>query len=219
MSSRVALAALVTAILGTGASAIIRADARPAIEPVAAAPAPGANDAAHATELPAGHPKLGRRGPSTLAPPPVDEAPSLSWIAPSAWQVQTKPSAMRLATYVAPRAPGDLEDAELRIARAGGSIDDNVERWIGQFDDAGKDERTEKQVRGLRVTFVEVGGTYLGGGMPISEAAAKRKHWALLGAIVEGRGTPYFFKLTGPAATVRAARPAFEALIESVTPT
>ena len=35
---------------------------------------------------------------------------------------------------------------------------------------------------------------------------------------VERAGSPYFFKLTGPAATVRGARPAFDALVESVVP-
>lgn len=40
--------------------------------------------------------------------------------------------------------------------------------------------------------------------------------WALLGAIVEAPEQPYFFKLTGPAATVHAARPAFEALLDTI---
>jgi hypothetical protein len=49
-------------------------------------------------------------------------------------------------------------------------------------------------------------------------APTPHPHWTLLGAIVETSGSPYFFKMTGPQATVRAAHVAFDRLIESVTP-
>ena len=42
-----------------------------------------------------------------------------------------------------------------------------------------------------------------------------RDNWALLGGIVETPQGPWFFKMTGPGATVTAARGAFEALIDS----
>jgi hypothetical protein len=48
-------------------------------------------------------------------------------------------------------------------------------------------------------------------------AATSHPKWALLAAIAETSGTPYFFKLTGPLATVKAARPAFDAMIDSLT--
>jgi hypothetical protein len=40
--------------------------------------------------------------------------------------------------------------------------------------------------------------------------------WSLIGAIVSTSGTPYFFKLTGPEKSVRAARSEFDALIGSL---
>jgi hypothetical protein len=49
-------------------------------------------------------------------------------------------------------------------------------------------------------------------------ASTPRPRWSLLAAIVETAGSPYFFKLLGPAATVRAARPAFDGLVSSCTP-
>jgi hypothetical protein len=98
-----------------------------------------------------------------------------------------------------------------------GTTDANIERWLNQFDDRGKDTRAKKDVRGLKVTLVEVSGTYLGGGM-MNSPSIPHPGWALLGAVVEAPGTPYFVKVTGPAATVRSARAAFDALIDSLTP-
>jgi hypothetical protein len=40
----------------------------------------------------------------------------------------------------------------------------------------------------------------------------------LLGAVVEGEGGPWFFKLVGPAATVEAARDEFFTLLRTVRP-
>jgi hypothetical protein len=125
---------------------------------------------------------------------------------------------MRLATYGVPRAKGDVDDAEVSVMRAGGTTDANIERWLGQFTDAGKDVREVNRVAGLTVTVVTVAGTYVGGGMSPGSIAAPHPGWALLGAIVEGEGTPYFFKLTGPQSSVRAARPAFDALVASLHP-
>jgi hypothetical protein len=123
---------------------------------------------------------------------------------------------MRIATYRVPGA-GDDQSAEMSVARAGGTIDANIQRWIDQFDQAGQDTRTEKTIRGLNVTIVEVAGTYLGGGMPGAPSSA-HPGWALLAAIVQTPGSPYFFKLIGPAATLRAARSRFNSLIDSIVP-
>jgi hypothetical protein len=117
---------------------------------------------------------------------------------------------MRLATYrIGP-------DAEMAVSQAGGSIDANVDRWINQFGpDAKKNAKvTTKKVSGLDVTIVEVEGTF-GGGMGPGSGA--KDGWALLGAIVATPGMPHFFKLTGPAKTVKDARPELDELVASLT--
>ena len=48
--------------------------------------------------------------------------------------------------------------------------------------------------------------------------APARKGWSLLGAVVETSSSPYFFKMTGPTASVKAARGAFMALLDGLTP-
>ncbi len=71
-------------------------------------------------------------------------------------------------------------------------------------------------VAGLRVTRAQVGGTYLAPGGPMMQSTGKRPGYRLLGAIAEGPEGNVFFKLTGPAATVAAAEPAFDALVVSL---
>jgi len=122
---------------------------------------------------------------------------------------------MRLATYTVPRAPGDAIDAELSITRAGGSVDANADRWIGQFDAAGQQaaKKTSRKVGTLDVLVVEVQGTYSGG---MGRDSTPQAGWALLGAIASTPDMPHFFKLTGPAKSVLAARKEFDALIGSL---
>ena len=43
-----------------------------------------------------------------------------------------------------------------------------------------------------------------------------KEKYGLLGAIVSSPGGSYFFKLTGPKATVKAARPKFYEFLDSV---
>jgi len=166
--------------------------------------------------LPPDHPPIGGMNAQRV-PMGADDAPTIRWTTPAAWRAAPNPSPMRLATYRVP-APGGAPDAEMSVARAGGTTEANIQRWLGQFDDAGPDERTEKTVRGLHVTTVEVTGTYLGAGMGPGADSTPRPRWSLLAAIVETPGSPYFFKLVGPTATVHAARPAFDGLVGSCTP-
>ena len=179
-----------------------------------------------AGSLPPGHPRIDdTAGDPNGAAPPVappaqggagaDEA-TLTWKVPARWQSAPNTSSMRLATYRVPRAAGDPADGDLSIVRAGGTPDANADRWIAQFDPAAQKtaKRSARKVAGLDVLVVDVQGTY-GGGMGGDGA---HTGWALLGAIVSTPDTSYFFKLTGPAKTVAAARPDFDALVKSFAP-
>jgi hypothetical protein len=168
--------------------------------------------------LPAGHPPVDPKQPAgpIEAPAAADEDTPLRWTAPARWQVMPNPSNMRLATYRVPRAPGDAADGDLSVTRAGGSAEANIERWIGQFDESARQtaRRTTRKVGSLDVSIVEIQGTYTAG---MGAGGSAQTGWALLGAIVLTPGTPHFFKLTGPAKSVLAARTEFDALIGSLT--
>ena len=178
---------------------------------------PGTARPDNATPLPAGHPGI-NRGPGQADPSAMDPGtapePSLKWKAPPRWKLVPSASAMRIATYRIPRAPGDPADAELSIVRAGGTVPDNADRWVAQFDPVGQNgaKRTTRTVRALDVTIVEVNGTYSGGMTP---GASAMSDWGLLGAIVATPDMPHFFKLTGPAKSVAAARAEFDEFVGS----
>ncbi|MDP8998735.1 MAG: hypothetical protein M3O46_01340, partial [Myxococcota bacterium] len=169
-------------------------------------------------ELPVGHPRVDPMGSadSEMAapePPPAAQTP-LQWQMPARWQIVPNATRFRLATYRVPHAAGDAEDAELSVTRAGGSVDANAERWIGQFDASAQKtaKRVLRVVGGLQVTIVDVHGNYTAG----MGNDASRSGWALVGAIVSTPGLPHFFKLTGPAKTVLAARGEFNAMIATL---
>jgi hypothetical protein len=126
---------------------------------------------------------------------------------------------MRAATYAVPAAKA-AEAGECAVfffgPGQGGSIDANVERWAKQFEGAPRPQRSTSAVAGLRVTRVQLAGTYLAPGGPMMQSTGKQTGYRLLGAIVEGAQGNVFFKLTGPAVTVDGARAEFEALVASL---
>jgi hypothetical protein len=130
---------------------------------------------------------------------------------------------MRRAQY---RVPGPGGDAELVVfyfgPGQGGTAEDNAVRWAEQFSqpdgsspvEAMKVHRLEGSA--VPVTMVEVTGTYEGGMTMTAEPAVPRPGHMLLGGIAEGPDAPWFFKLTGPEATVRGERQAFEQMLRSL---
>jgi hypothetical protein len=148
---------------------------------------------------------------------------SLTFTAPTEWKSRTPASTMRVAEFVVPRAPGDAEDAEVIVyffGGTGGSVDANVQRWIGQFDrpkDAAADgNRTTFSVGHLKVTTVDVSGTYIAEVRPGSAERHNKPNYRMRAAVVETPKGPYFVKLTGPTGTVGAAMPAFDAFIRTL---
>lgn len=149
-------------------------------------------------------------------PKPSGAKSWLKWTAPAAFEVVDKPSPMRLATY---KFKGEAGDAEMSISMAGGDVNSNVERWKKQFTGDARSNVEERTVGAFKVTVVMVEGTYQGMTMPGAPAAGPLENAMLLGAIVEGgKGDAHFFKMTGPAKTVDAAKKPFDELIASFAP-
>ncbi|WP_437496826.1 hypothetical protein [Sorangium sp. So ce1099] len=143
----------------------------------------------------------------------------LAWDAPASFESAPNPNSMRKATYKIKRAAGDAEDAELSVSQAGGSVEANITRWVGQFSEKSDDapKRSELKVNDIKITVVEVKGTFAGSGMPGMPAASPKPNQALLGAIAETpSGELWFFKMTGPEKTVTAARADFDKFLNSL---
>ncbi|MBI1356672.1 MAG: hypothetical protein GC160_20220 [Acidobacteria bacterium] len=161
---------------------------------------------------------------SSAAPAAAESAGGLSWTAPKGWTAQQRP--MRAANYVVPAAGGDSEAGECAVyyfgAGQGGGVDANIERWISQFraPDGGSAKslakRSEKTVHGLKVSMLDLTGTYLFKPFPMAPQATPKPGYRMLAAIVPGPDAPIFFKLTAPKKTADAAEAAFLAMIESI---
>jgi hypothetical protein len=158
--------------------------------------------------------------------PPVGSgigAAALTWTVPAGWVSEAPSTRMRKAQY---RVPGEAGDAECIVfyfgPGQGGSPMANAERWAGQFTLAdGRPGRAgmkigNQQVGDVEVLSVEVAGTYQGGSPMQRENSPPKPNQMLLGAVAQGPDANWFFKLTGPEATVAAHRAAFDQLIGSL---
>jgi len=180
-------------------------------------------------ELPTGHPPVGETPPAmTIAPVPPGTgsgAAALTWTSPEGWTAEAPSSNMRRAQY---RVPGEAGDAECVVfyfgPGEGGDAMANALRWADQFTQPdGRSSREllateEIDVNGIPVLLSSVTGTY-GGGMPMmGQQAQVLPDHMLLGAVAAGPDANWFFKLTGPEATVEANREAFAGMIRSLQP-
>ena len=209
---------LVAALLALACNKSSQPSDPPAAAPAAPAPAPA--PVAPAPAAPAAAPAAATDTTTTANSP---TAGGLIWNAPSPFTSRPPKSSMRVAEY-------GIEDdptAELGVfyfgADQGGSIDANMNRWIGQYTQPDgsetKAKRSERTVNGIPVSLVEATGTYSGGmGMPGGPAPSEQKDSMLLAAIAKGPNGAVFFKLTGPRAAVTHARASFDKLVDSIKP-
>jgi hypothetical protein len=157
---------------------------------------------------------------ASLAVMRAETAAGVHWTAPESWKAQgARP--MRAATYGVPAAPGDKEDGECGIyyfgQGKGGSVDDNMKRWIGQFEPARQDAEPRKRtINGLNVTSINLSGIYTGAGGPMATTKTIKPGYRLLGAIVEAPEGLIFIMFTAPAKTAAANQVNFENLLKSL---
>ena len=176
-------------------------------------------------------PRGNTANPNMTPPPPVrgngrGNMGNLNVTIPTSWKEEAPASSMRLAQYSLPALTGDTENAELAIFdRIGGSVDQNLDRWYGQFkqpDGSASASHTQKEtftVSGMPVTLVSVKGTYSASSMMMGMGGAPmdKPGYGMLAAIVVSPEGPYYFKMTGPAKTVDGHRNEFRTFINSVS--
>jgi len=136
----------------------------------------------------------------------------LRYKAPDGWVKEQTTSSMRVAQYKLPKSEGDTEDALLVLyyfgATQGGAVQANIDRWISQMQQpdgsASKDKaKTETStVNGLKVTSVDVSGTYTAEMAPGSPGQRNDANYRMRAAVIETPKGNYFLKLVGPAKTM-----------------
>jgi len=193
-------------------------------------PASGLPDGHPSLDLPAGHPPAtaGAMPGSASLLPPVDPdagagASGLAWTTPEGWVSEPPANTMRRAQYRIPGPGGEGECVVFYFGPGqGGEPMDNATRWASQFvpegggDPVAAMKTSMSQVGEISILRVEAAGTYQSGSMMGMGSGVAKSDWALLGAIAEGPDANWFFKFTGPEATLEAQRAAFDAMVGSL---
>jgi len=187
------------------------------VEPARPADA-GAPPAAGASIPAPGMPEAGEASlGAALTPEAALAATGIQWRTPKGWR-DAGPRAMRLATYLVggpdPQLTGECAVFHFGPGMGGG-VDENIERWVGQFEGSPNVARRVLTVHGLHVSRVEIAGTFLAPGADM-QSQGRMAGWKLLGAIVEGPEGAVFFKFTGPARVIDGATHDFDGLLASL---
>jgi len=148
----------------------------------------------------------------------------LEFKAPATWTKKTPKVRIIEVEYEIPAAKGDESPGRMTVMGAGGTVEANIDRWIGQFDQPGGGETKDKakieklKVSGQDVQWVDVSGTYkdnpapFAGGKPVL-----RENYRMLAAIVQTKDSGnYFLKFYGPKATVTENEKAFRDVVDSL---
>jgi hypothetical protein len=147
----------------------------------------------------------------------------LIWDVPTEWTEVTPSSNMRLAQYTVPGSGGNGECVVFYFGPGqGGDPLANAQRWAGQFvqpdNGSSLDRMTIQDLDGaaLELQLVEVTGTYDGGMTMGTAPSTPKPGWMLLGGIAAGPDGPWFFKLTGPQATIEENKDTLVGMLRSI---
>lgn len=138
---------------------------------------------------------------------------------PAAWAEQKPTSSLRLGQFSIPAVEGDAEPTEYVVFPPfGGSINQNLERWIQQFEAEGRSVKlTQGTVPQGKYVLVELSGTYKRPfGPPFAQQTKPAPNFAMIGIILTAEsGGNYFIKVTGPRKTLEASAKDVRATIEA----
>ncbi len=134
--------------------------------------------------------------------------------APEGWEKKQPKSNITRYEFHAPAAKGEEGVGRLTAFDSiGGSIEDNLKRWYGQFkqpDGGSTKDRAKiekKSIGGIAVHLVEIAGTFS------DQSAGGGDNYRLLGAILETKEGNLYLKFTGPQKTVTEHEKAFRAMV------
>ncbi len=153
-----------------------------------------------------------RTTPPAVGQTPASAAGELKYQEPAGWVREQPTSNMRVAQFKLPRVEGDSDDASLVLyffgSGQGGAVADNVDRWVNQMQQPDGTPSKDKAkienltVNGLKVTTVDITGTYTAQMTPGAETQHNDNNQRMRAAVVETPRGNYFAKLIGPEKTV-----------------
>ena len=123
-----------------------------------------------------------------------------------------------MTEFSLPKAEGDADDGRLTVSTAGGALEDNLNRWKGQF--GGKPDKESQEtldVGDVKVTWVDYSGTFSDQRGPFAPATPK-PGYRMLGAVIPLGDQLFFVKGYGPEKTVASHAEKIRGFIQSLKP-
>lgn len=136
---------------------------------------------------------------------------------PGHWKKVQPKSNIIEAEFAIEKSEGEDANGRVTLSQSGGSIQQNLDRWYGQFEmDGEPGEPVVKEVNKVKVHVVDLKGTYLDTMGNPGGPASKKDNYRMLAAIIELPEGKYFVKCYGPAKMMEKNAEAFNKMIESV---
>ena len=143
---------------------------------------------------------------------------------PGGWKVVKPRTNIIKHEFSIPPVKGDKEPGRMTIMAAGGGVEANIDRWVGQFQTAegkplGEDAKkiTKKKMGDVELHVVDLTGDFNDSMRGPFGPKVKRPGYRMLAAIIplEKNGT-WFIKFYGPIATVESQEKAFAKMLDGV---
>jgi hypothetical protein len=139
----------------------------------------------------------------------------VEFTAPEGWKKVKPKSFIVEVEFEVPAAKGDETPGRLTAMGAGGDIQANIDRWVGQFQGDVKPQIDKLTVDGAEVQVVSLAGTYKDSpaGPFAGGKTTLRENYQMLGAICKTEKGNYFLKLYGHKSTIGDNEKAFRSLV------
>lgn len=144
---------------------------------------------------------------------------------PVTWKAQKATSRFRIHQFELPRAKGDKADGNLVFFHfgkgGGGGLEANLKRWYSmvEADGASKEKPKPKEIEsdGVKITWLDLAGTYLDRPTPFSQEVTRRENYRMFAAYIDaGADGPYYVRAFGPDKTMLAQREAVEKMFKGI---
>lgn len=153
----------------------------------------------------------------------IGENKEYSLPVPEGWAKKQPRTRIVEHEFEAKPAEGDEIAGRVTVMAAGGSVEDNVKRWYGQFlqpDGSNTEEKAKSKktvVAGQDVHLVDITGTYDDRPPFAASQGVQRPNYRMLAAIIQTKKAGnYFIKFYGPAKTISANEAAFNKMVEGL---
>lgn len=131
---------------------------------------------------------------------------------PSGWKNQDVQSSMRLTKFV-PDSDPKLEIIGFYFGDQPNMVEGNINRWKGQFSNVA--DFNKEQVANDQVTYVRINGTFKKKPFPMAQEYKEVEDYMMLASIIPSSEGPYFFKVTGPKASLEKEIENFKSFMDS----